>query len=127
MFLLENKLQSFYDEIKKLNTITLQNDNNTILSNGENILEKEEYNSNGLTKNASERESFNIQTFNSAVPEINKIIVTNPHKSNFNYLKDSIIDQDTIVKCKSSNDKNMENGNENISGEYNIVMLNIFY
>lgn len=110
MFLLENKLQSFYDEIKQLNEFSFQNEN-IKPSIEENSMEGKKINSNGLKENISERDSKRLNSINSISP-INKVLVKNPRDSNFDYKKNESIYIETE-----------ENGNQKNFEEYDIVKL----
>lgn len=143
MFLLENKLQSFYEEIKKLNDVTFK-----IKDEEENqkFLEKFNFQKNntlntntyGLTEgdtNIISEKSNAIYPIDSAKNEnkkieINKILIQNPNKSKLFNCKNEIDNNkkndfintptDTMVKCdyeKKKIDKNNFNIN-NYEGNY---------
>ena len=154
MFLLENKLQSFYEEIKKLNNINFKltdvdeisksidknkSTKNNSLNTNTNILTEDETNnksdkSNIAPINTSKRDDKKI--------EINKIIIKNPNKSKiFNGKNDNETNNNnssptqTIIKCeyeKKWKNINLEYKNENSDEEniddYNLVIKKInFY
>lgn len=119
MFLLENKLQSFYEEIKKLNDFTFKIKNN---KDGMEHLEKktcintnslntntnyltEGAETNVLTEKSQVKENESITSENKKI-EINKIIIKNPNKSKvFSGKKESC---DSLIH-KSHFNKNIKN------------------
>jgi hypothetical protein len=114
MFLLENKLQSFYDEIKQLNKSPNQID---LMQSLQQKFTKEKELNSLASKNISENGSLGFNLINSLSPKVNEIIVQNPHKSNLDE-KDSIYINTIVNKVKSS-----ENGNVKNLEEYDIVKL----
>ncbi len=139
MFLLENKLQSFYEEIKKLNDVTFKikdeeenqkflekinmlknnslNTNTYGLTDGDTNIISEKSNANNLQIDSGKNENKKI--------EINKIIIQNPNKSKifngkneneYNNKKDFInAHNKTIVKCNNDKKKFDINNKINIS------------
>jgi len=155
MFLLENKLQSFYEEIKKLNEVKfkikenednhkffekmeLLNKNNSLNTNTYGMIEGE---TNVLSEKSNTCPIDSDKGENKKI-EINKILIQNPNKSkifngkNENYDVNKKIDinnspSETIVKCENDKRKHELNHGfkvENIEKEsdFDLVIFSFF-
>ena len=152
MFLLENKLQSFYEEIKKLNEVTFkikdEEENHNLIDIMKSLKNKSlDTNTYGLTEGETNMlsEKSNPYPVDSGKIEykkieINKILIQNPNKSKvFNGKNENDVNKknncfnspsETIIKCDyGKKRKDINSGKdetiddgENIS-EYNLVSV----
>lgn len=156
MFLLENKLQSFYEDIKKLNEVSFKlKDNEEEQKFIEKLkpLKNNSLNTNtygmteGETNVYSEKSNpchIDSEKSGHRPVEINKILIQNPNKSKpFNgkneceayNKKQNVINSPsgTIIKCGERNKKtselyNQEQSNDDcIASDYSLVKKNLIY
>jgi len=144
MFLLENKLQSFYEDIKKLNEVTikikddeedqkffekLQTLKNNSLNN--NTYGMTEGDTNIFSEKSNPSPNIESEKSEHKRLEINKILIQNPNRSkpfngknecdnNYNNKKNNVINSpsETIVKC-GENNKRITSGLKNEDNLFN--------